>query len=110
MLDKRANTVYDCTRNSQSIYNNTRPSQSMSEQLASAQLLANASADALNRKPPIPNIGKTAPRYGYRSVTATIQDVLNVDDVFPSKFGDWSGTVGGYGGTAYPSAQSTYLG
>lgn len=98
MLDRTANTIYDYTR----------PSQSMAEQLVSATLLANATADAANRKPPIPNIGKTAPRFGYQQTVPTIADVLNVDTVFPSQFGDWSGSVSGYGGTAYPSVQSVY--
>lgn len=100
MLDRTANTIYDYTR----------PSQSFAEQLASAQLLANATADAANRKPPIGGIGKTAPLFGYRQEPATIEDILNVDTVFPAKFGDWSGSIGGYGGTAYPSIPSTYLG
>lgn len=98
MYDKSANTIYDYTT----------PSQSFSEQLASASLLANATADALNRKPPIPNIGKTPNRFGYNREPATIQDILNVDEVFPSQFGDYSGTVGGYGGTAFPSQPSFY--
>lgn len=98
MLDQKANTIYDYTR----------PSQSFSEQLASASLLANATADAANRRAPIPNIGKTPNRFGYNRRPATIDDVLNVDQVFPSQFGDWSGTVGGYGGTAFPSIPSFY--
>lgn len=96
MQDRTANTIYDYTR----------PSQSFSEQLASAQLLANATVDAQNRRPPIPNIGLIPPRFGYRSEPATIKDVLNVDEMFPARFGDWSGTVGGYQGTAYPQVAS----
>lgn len=93
MLDRHANTIYDYTK----------PSQSMAEQIVSAQLVANATLEAANRKPPIPNIGKTAKRFGYRTTPATIQDVLNVDSVYPTNFGDFSGSIGGYGGTAYPS-------
>jgi hypothetical protein len=93
MLDRQANTIYDYTK----------PSQSMSEQIVSAQLLHNATLDAANRKPPIPNIGKTAKLYGYRQTPPTIEEVLNVDAVYPAKFGDFSGSIGGYAGTAYPS-------
>lgn len=100
MFDRQANSVYDYTK----------PSQSMAEELVSAKLLANATADAINRKPPIPNIGKTANRFGYSHEPATIYDVLNVDETFPARFGDWSGSDGSYGGTAYPSIPSTYLG
>ncbi len=98
MLDKQANTIYDYTR----------PSQSIAEQLVSLSLLENATANAANRKPPIPNIGRTMNRFGYDNTPATIHDVLNVNDVFPAQFGDWSGTVSGYGGTAYPSIPSFY--
>lgn len=100
MLDRKANTIYDYTR----------PSQSMAEQIVSAQLLEHATLEAVNRKPPIPNIGKTPNRFGYRNTPATIQDILNVDNVYSAKFGDFSGSIGGYGGTAYPSIPSTYLG
>lgn len=105
---QNANTIYDYTRNSQNIYATTKPVESMAEQLVSAQLLANASADAANRKPPIQNIGRTINRFGYEREPATIEDILNADQVFAAKFGDWSGSVSGYGGTAYPSIPSVY--
>jgi hypothetical protein len=98
MLDRTANSVYDYTK----------PTQSREEQLVSASLVANAYADAANRKPPIPNIGKTAPRYGYAQRVPTISDLMNIEDMYPSSFGDWSGTVSGYGGTSYPQVQSFY--
>ena len=92
--------------NNQTIYNWTRPFQSMAEQLTSAQLVDNATVNAKNRRPPIPNIGRVPPRFGYRTLPPGIADVLVVDDVFPAKFGDWSGTVSGYEGTAYPQMPS----
>lgn len=103
---QKQNTNYNPTKREQgndTIYNVTRPVQSMAEQLVSAQLVANAYADAANRKPPIPNIGKIPNRFGYRSWVPGIADVLVVDDAFPAQFGDFSGTEGGYGGTSYPS-------
>lgn len=93
MLDRPANTIYDYTK----------PSQSFAEQIVSAQLIANATVEAATRRAPIPNIGRVAPRTGYRTEPATIEDVLNVDSVWPTQFGDWSGSLGGYQSTAYPS-------
>lgn len=89
-------------QNANSVYDYTKPTQSHDEELTSVRLLANANADA-NRRPPIPNIGRVPSRYGYPVQPATIEDILNVDDTYPAKFGDWSGSVSGYGGTAYPS-------
>jgi len=97
-------------QNANTIYDYTRPSQSFSEQIVSAQLIANSSVEAANRRPPIPRIGKIAPRFGYRSEPANIDEVLNVDQNWPARFGDWSGSLGGYQGTSYPSTQSTYYG
>lgn len=85
------------------IYNITKPFQSFSEQLVSAQLAANSAANAQYLKPPIPNIGYTAPRFGYRDTPPTISDILGVGVDIPSNFGDWSGRVSGYEGTGYPS-------
>jgi hypothetical protein len=103
---QNANSIYDYTRNSQSTYSQTKPSQTFAEELVSAKLLANSQADAQDRRPPVPNIGVIAPRYGYRTEPATIEDILNVDENFPAKFGDWSGTVSGYEGTSYPNITS----
>lgn len=85
-----------------SIYNYTRPFQSMQESLVHNQLVENATADAENRRPPIPNIGLVPPRFGYRTGQPGISDILVVDDSFPSSFGDYGGTEGGYQGTSYP--------
>jgi len=102
-------TNYNPTKREQgndTIYNVTKPVKSMTEQLVSAQLVANASSEAANRKPPIPNIGKIPNRFGYRNYVPGIADVLVVDDAFSAQFGDFSGTEGGYGGTSYPSIPS----
>ena len=107
---ERQNSDYNPDKRKQgndTIYNVTRPFQSMQEQLVSAQLVENATADAENRKPPIPNIGLIPPRFGYNQWPPGISDILVVDDVFPAKFGDFSGTVSGYEGTSYPSLPQT---
>lgn len=90
----------------QTIYNWTRPFQSMNEQLVHAQLLENATLEAANRRPPIPNIGKTPNRFGYRTNPPGISDVLVVDDAFAAQFGDFSGTESGFQGTSYPQNPS----
>lgn len=103
---EKQNTNYNPDKRQQgtdTIYNWTRPFQSMQEQLVNAQLVANASSDAQNRRPPIPNIGRVPPRFGYRTDPPRISDILVVDDAFPASFGDWSGTESGYQGTSFPS-------
>lgn len=106
---ERQNSNYDPTKREQgnnSIYNWTRPFQSMQEQLVQQQLLDNATAEAANRRPPIPNIGKTPSRFGYNRTPPGIADILVVDDSFAANFGDFSGTESGYGGTSYPQNPS----
>jgi hypothetical protein len=104
---ERQNTNYNPWKREQdannSIYNVSRPFQSMQEQLVSAQLVDNATADAQNMRPPIPNIGKIPNRFGYRDYIPGIADVLVVDDTFSAQFGDFSGVEGGFASTSYPS-------
>lgn len=100
------NTNYNPDKREQgndTIYNWTRPFQSMQEQLVSQQLLDNATAEAANRRPPIPNIGRVPNRFGYDTTPPGISDILVVDDSFAAQFGDFSGTESGYAGTSYPS-------
>jgi hypothetical protein len=75
----------------------------MQEQLVQQQLLANATVDAANRRPPIPNIGLIPNRFGYDRTPPGISDILVMDDSFAAQFGDFSGTEGGFQGTSYPS-------
>lgn len=109
---EKANTNYVPDKREQgndnpfTIYDYSRPFQSMAEQLVNAQLVANATADAANRRPPIPNIGKVPNRFGYRTDPPSIQDILVVDDSFAAQFGDFSGTEGGFQGTSYPQVPS----
>lgn len=102
---EKQNTNYDPDKRQQvnTIYNWTRPFQSMQEQLVQQQLLDNATADAANRRPPIPNIGRIPNRFGYDRTPPGIADILVVDDSFAAQFGDFSGTESGYAGTSYPS-------
>jgi hypothetical protein len=103
---ERQNTNYNPDKRQQdneTIYNWTRPFQSMQEQLVSQQLLDNATAEAANRRPPIPNIGKVPNRFGYDRTPPGIADILVVDDSFSAQFGDFSGTESGYAGSSYPS-------
>lgn len=104
MINNKANTNYDPQKRVQGdIYEDQRPSVSYSEQLVSLRLMANAKSDAENVRPPIRNIGRTVPRFGYRTEPPDILDILSVDD-YDAKFGDYSGTAGqGYSGTSFPS-------
>lgn len=107
---EKQNSNYNPTKREQgndSIYNWTRPFQSMAEQLVQQQLLDNATVEAANRRPPIPNIGRIPNRFGYRTTAPGIADILVVDDSFSANFGDFSGTEGGYGGTSFPSLPQT---
>lgn len=103
---EKQNQNYNPTKREQgndTIYNVARPVQSMAEQLVSAQLVMHATADAANRRPPIPNIGLIPNRFGYPTDPPGISDILVVDDSFSANFGDFSGTESGYQGTSYPS-------
>ena len=107
---ERQNTNYVPDKREQqneTIYNYNRPSLSMAEQLVSLQLVTDATAQAADRRPPIPNIGRTANRFGYDTTPAGISDVLVVDDSFSAQFGDFGGTESEYMGTAYPSIPQT---
>lgn len=59
-----------------------------------------ASSIALTR-PPIPNVGKTAPRFGYARREIGIRDIARLDTVYPRV--DFTGSVGSYSGTATPA-------
>ncbi len=89
-----ANSIYDYTKRG--------PNESIAEQYLTERLSQAAMASG-NVRPPIPNIGRTPPRFGYRNTTPDIYDILNVDSVFTSRWGDFSGAVSGYQGTSFPS-------
>lgn len=89
-----ANSLYDYTKRG--------PNESIAEQYVTERLTQAALASAEVR-PPIPNIGLIPPRFGYRSTTPDIYDILNVDEEFSSPMTDWSGKVSGYQGTSFPT-------
>lgn len=88
-----ANSLYDYTKRG--------ANESVMEQYVTERLNQAAMASTSIR-PPIPNIGKTPPRFGYRSITPDIYDILNVQDEYTSRAADWSGNVSGYQGTSFP--------
>lgn len=59
-----------------------------------------ASEIALTR-PPIPNIGRTPPRFGYSKHTLGIRDIAFIEEIYPRI--DFSGRQSGYSGTATPA-------
>lgn len=88
------NSLYDYTKRG--------PNESIAEQYLTERL-TQATMASVHIRPPIPNIGKIPPRFGYRDTPPDIYDILNVDSVFSSRWGDYSGAVSGYQGTAFPS-------
>ncbi|WP_125936332.1 hypothetical protein [Streptomyces sp. WAC 06738] len=61
-------------------------------------------ADAARRmKPPIPNIGRTPPRFGYVQHVLGISDIARLDDVYPGSRVDFSQRQSGYSATSFPA-------
>lgn len=89
-----ANSLYDYTKRG--------ANDTVAEQYVTARLTQDALASTEVR-PPIKNIGMKPPRFGYRTTTPDIIDVLNVDDYIITPWNDFSGRVSGYQGTSYPS-------
>lgn len=89
-----ANSLYDYTKRG--------PNESIAEQYVTERLTQAAMASTMVR-PPIPNIGKIPPRFGYRNTTPDIYDVIDVEETFSSQLFDFSGKVSGYQGTSFPS-------
>jgi len=104
-MQETQNSDYNPTKRVQGndVYTTQRPSQSFAEQIVSAHLLASY-ASSTDVRPPIFNIGRTPPRFGYTHEVPTILDIFQVEDTYAAPFGDWSGNAGqGYSGTSYPS-------
>ncbi|MGW1180100.1 hypothetical protein [Streptomyces drozdowiczii] len=60
--------------------------------------------DAARRiKPPIPNIGRRPPRFGYRQHVPGIADIARLDDIYPGARVDYSQRQSGYSATSYPA-------
>lgn len=89
-----SNSLYDYTKRG--------PNESIAEQYLTERLTMAALAST-NVRPPIPNIGRTPPRFGYPSITPDIYEILDVDNSYSSSITDYSGRVSGYQGTAFPS-------
>lgn len=60
--------------------------------------------DAARRmKPPVPNIGRIPPRFGYTQHVLSIDDVARLDDVYPGSRVDFSQRQSGYSATSFPA-------
>jgi hypothetical protein len=60
--------------------------------------------DAIRRMgPPIPNIGRTPPRFGYRAHVIGIQDIARLEDVYPESRVDYSQRQSGYSASTTPA-------
>ena len=83
-----------------------RPWSTMREQQVSDYLAewCDMPADAARRlKPPVPNIGRIPPRFGYRQHIPSIHDIARLDDVYPGSRTDYSQRQSGYSGTSFPA-------
>lgn len=90
-----------------SVYDENKPWQSLQENQVSARLAGCSrmtTEQILAIRPPIPNIGKTAKRYGYGDIhQPTIHDVIAVDKVWPIPRINWTGTQAGIQSTSFPA-------
>lgn len=80
-----------------------RPWNSLPEQIVDNQLAAytRPAADLSMTAPPIPNIGRVAPRFGYEKKTIGIRDIAHIQEMYPRV--DFSGRQSGYSGTMSPA-------
>jgi hypothetical protein len=63
--------------------------------------------DSIRRiAPPIPNIGRTAPRLGYTQHVPGIRDIARLDDLYPGSRVDYSQRQSGYSATSTPTLGS----
>lgn len=53
--------------------------------------------------PPVPNIGMTPPRFGYRQRVIGIADIVRLDDLYPGSRVDYSQSQGGFAATTFPA-------
>lgn len=80
-----------------------RPWNSLPESIVDDQLIAYtkpASAIA-NTRPPILNIGRTAPRFGYQRREIGISDLAHIEQIYPRV--DYTGSPASYSGTMTPA-------
>lgn len=89
------------------VYDKTAPWASNEERLVTAALMAVAGVPgeyiALNTRPPLRQVVLFPPKFGYRTDEFGIDDVANVNDVYPGARVDFSGSVSGYSGSSFPS-------
>lgn len=90
-----------------SVYDQSKPWQSLQELQVSERLAGRSrmtTDQILAIRPPIPNIGKTPPRFGYGDVhQPTINDVISCDKVWPIPRINWTGTQAGIQSTSFPA-------
>jgi hypothetical protein len=67
------------------------------------ELMNQSAATIAAQRPPIPNIGVVAPRFGYRQNAFRIQDVVRLDQMYPNSKADPLSVNPGYSGSSVPS-------
>lgn len=80
-----------------------RPWTSLPESIVDDQLVAYTKpASVIARiRPPIPNIGWTAPRFGYERHEIGIRDIAHLETIYPRI--DYTGSPASYSGTLTPA-------
>lgn len=80
-----------------------KPWNSLPERIVDERLAENTrpGEDLSLIPPPIPNIGRTPPRFGYSKRTIGIRDIASIEDIYPRI--DYSGRQSGYSGTMTPA-------
>lgn len=84
----------------------TRPWSTSQEQQVSNYLMEwlDLPTDAIRRiAPPVPNIGRRPPRFGYRTHVPGIADIARLDDIYPGARVDYSQRQSGYSATQTPA-------
>lgn len=86
------------------VYAQSKPNETWEEQLVSRALAASqVPGEILQQevRPPLPQIQKFPPRFGYRQEAFRIEDVVNVDLIYRRY--DFTGSQSGYSASSYPS-------
>jgi hypothetical protein len=80
-----------------------RPWTSLPESIVDDQLIAYTKpASVIARtRPPIPNIGRTARRFGYQRNEIGIGDIAHLEQIYPRV--DYTGSPASYSGTLTPA-------
>lgn len=87
-------------------YERTRPWASNEERLTTEALASATIPGAVLQAqvaPPLPRVVAFRPRFGYERDALRIDDIVNLDVIFPGARVDYSGSRSGYSGSSFPA-------